>query len=293
MTMTNDTPQNYLPWQTCFCDVIQSPADHYDPSFYRIADSRNVYLGEIRKVDMNWKHAPETAALWAAAPSLLKAVRLYQEGGLTHASSVAAREALALVAKGTVTKSDDEPDPSLPTRQQMIARARELYQDDDCEIDDNALLSRPEKNDDEGAWVAAWVFVRDEEAKGTVEEWARANPVEARNHGIERTKSESAEPADPRETETNAERVERMIEAEYTEDGRDNLPLVLADLRLLCDAKGWNFFQLDREARAMYLEELEALRADDLTNEHPLDRAEREHKEDQDAPLEGLGSYAT
>ncbi len=52
----------------------------------------------------------------------------------------------------------------LPTRKQMIAAARGLYQSDDIEIDDNAKLSRAEGNPDDGAFLQAWVWVSDEEA---------------------------------------------------------------------------------------------------------------------------------
>jgi len=51
------------------------------------------------------------------------------------------------------------------TRKQYIARAREIHQDDDCEIDDNARLSKPEGGD-EGAWVQAWVWVADSDFEG-------------------------------------------------------------------------------------------------------------------------------
>jgi len=54
----------------------------------------------------------------------------------------------------------------LPTRKQMIAAARSLYQSEgEIEIDDNARVSRAEGNPDNGAFVQAWVWVSDEEAK--------------------------------------------------------------------------------------------------------------------------------
>lgn len=40
-----------------------------------------------------------------------------------------------------------------------IETARNYYQTDDVEIDDNALIS---PNDEGGRWVAAWVWVSDE-----------------------------------------------------------------------------------------------------------------------------------
>ena len=53
----------------------------------------------------------------------------------------------------------------LPTRKQMIAAARCLYQTEgEIEIDDNAKVSRAEGNPDVGAFVQAWVWVSDEEA---------------------------------------------------------------------------------------------------------------------------------
>jgi hypothetical protein len=39
---------------------------------------------------------------------------------------------------------------------EQIKAARDLYQDDDCEIDDDALQSPV---DGEGVWVSAWVWV--------------------------------------------------------------------------------------------------------------------------------------
>lgn len=54
----------------------------------------------------------------------------------------------------------------LPTRKQMIAAARSLYQSEgEIEIDDNARVSRAEGNPDNGAFVQGWVWVSDEEAE--------------------------------------------------------------------------------------------------------------------------------
>jgi hypothetical protein len=44
-------------------------------------------------------------------------------------------------------------------RQQYITAARDLYQNDDIEVDDDAKLSENEH----GAWVQAWVYVNEEE----------------------------------------------------------------------------------------------------------------------------------
>ncbi len=52
-----------------------------------------------------------------------------------------------------------------PTRKEMIAAARGLYQSDDIEIDHNPKLSRAEGNPENGAFVQAWVWVSDEEAR--------------------------------------------------------------------------------------------------------------------------------
>jgi hypothetical protein len=46
------------------------------------------------------------------------------------------------------------PTPATPTE---IAKAREFYQNDDIEIDDNATVSRT----DGGRWVSAWVWIAD------------------------------------------------------------------------------------------------------------------------------------
>ena len=51
-----------------------------------------------------------------------------------------------------------------PSLKAIRATARKLYadhSDDDIEIDDNAAVHR---NDEGGAWVRAWVYVRDEQA---------------------------------------------------------------------------------------------------------------------------------
>lgn len=58
------------------------------------------------------------------------------------------------------------------------------------------------------------------------------------------------------EAETNAQRVERVINSDYTEDTGTNISLLLADLRQLCDREGWNFAQLNRDAREIYEREL-------------------------------------
>lgn len=46
--------------------------------------------------------------------------------------------------------------PGNPT---VISAAREAYGDDECEIDDDAQVSEGEG----GTWVAAWVWVEDED----------------------------------------------------------------------------------------------------------------------------------
>lgn len=47
-----------------------------------------------------------------------------------------------------------------PEDGQIITRARELYADDETEIDDDPAVSHA----DDGTWVAAWVWVSNEEA---------------------------------------------------------------------------------------------------------------------------------
>ena len=57
------------------------------------------------------------------------------------------------------------------TNEQYIETARKQYQrEGEIEVDDNALVSR---GSDPGAYVAAWVWVRDEalEEKGWGSEW--------------------------------------------------------------------------------------------------------------------------
>lgn len=54
---------------------------------------------------------------------------------------------------------------SLPTDKQMIAAARMSYHEGgSVEIDDDAYVSRAENNPEQGAYVAAWVWVSDQEA---------------------------------------------------------------------------------------------------------------------------------
>lgn len=55
---------------------------------------------------------------------------------------------------------------SLPSQLQMVAAARKFYQrDGEIEIDDGAKISRSETNEDKGAYVAAWVWVDDADAR--------------------------------------------------------------------------------------------------------------------------------
>lgn len=51
-----------------------------------------------------------------------------------------------------------------PTTKQFQDAARKLYHDpdNDLEIDANPAVS---KNNEGGAWVAAWIYVRDEDAR--------------------------------------------------------------------------------------------------------------------------------
>lgn len=53
-----------------------------------------------------------------------------------------------------------------------VQRARNLYADDDLEIDDNPEVSRvsPLYQADPGYWVAAWVWVPDNEPDGFADE---------------------------------------------------------------------------------------------------------------------------
>lgn len=55
----------------------------------------------------------------------------------------------------------------------IIQRARELYADDETEIDDDPAVSHA----DDGTWVAAWVWVSDEEA-GLVDDDEGEDPEE-------------------------------------------------------------------------------------------------------------------
>lgn len=64
------------------------------------------------------------------------------------------------------------------TDAEAIERARALYASDDLEIDGTPALSRvdPELQADPGVWVAAWVWVADDEAQdatGAAEESPR------------------------------------------------------------------------------------------------------------------------
>lgn len=67
---------------------------------------------------------------------------------------------MRLVDRLPPSSGDDEqecPDLDEPTRLRLLDHAREKYANDDLEIDDNAKVSL---NDEGGAWVAAWVYVR-------------------------------------------------------------------------------------------------------------------------------------
>lgn len=62
----------------------------------------------------------------------------------------------------------DEKDwaPTHPSDAQMVAaaKARFIHDEGDIEVDDNAKISRPDGNPERGAYVQAWVWVRDEDA---------------------------------------------------------------------------------------------------------------------------------
>ena len=72
---------------------------------------------------------------------------------------------MASLATTSNSATNCEHEMKLPTRKQMIAAARSLYQSEgEIEIDDNAKVSRAEGNPDNGAFVQGWVWVSDEEA---------------------------------------------------------------------------------------------------------------------------------
>ncbi len=51
-----------------------------------------------------------------------------------------------------------------PSDKKMIEAAKAIYQDNRAvEVDDNAKVSRDDANPDHGAYVAAWVWVDDED----------------------------------------------------------------------------------------------------------------------------------
>ena len=53
-----------------------------------------------------------------------------------------------------------------PKDSQMIAAARAMYMNEGTlEIDEGAKISRPDGNEEKGAYVQAWVWVPDEEAQ--------------------------------------------------------------------------------------------------------------------------------
>jgi hypothetical protein len=56
--------------------------------------------------------------------------------------------------------------PRHPNKKKMIEAARRIFQEEGTiEIDDEATISRAEKNPEQGAYVQAWVWVTDEEAR--------------------------------------------------------------------------------------------------------------------------------
>lgn len=59
-----------------------------------------------------------------------------------------------------IDKQDEHDHPV--DREAILEEARDVYQDDDCEIDDDAQLSQS----DCGWWVQAWVFVYDRNQEG-------------------------------------------------------------------------------------------------------------------------------
>ena len=58
--------------------------------------------------------------------------------------------------KTTKTKKSNK-----PTRTEYVNLARDLYQTDDVEIDDNAKLSLT--GEGRSGWVAAWVWIADDD----------------------------------------------------------------------------------------------------------------------------------
>ena len=65
---------------------------------------------------------------------------------------------------------------NLPTDAQMVeaAKTRFIHEEGNIEVDDNAQVSRADGNPCRGAYVQAWVWVPDEDAKTMVTEKAEA-----------------------------------------------------------------------------------------------------------------------
>lgn len=62
---------------------------------------------------------------------------------------------------------------------------------------------------------------------------------------------------DPREHETNAERIKRTLETEYSLEPLENvLEMALADIRHLCDASSLDFAQIESRAKELYYVDL-------------------------------------
>jgi hypothetical protein len=106
----------------------------------------------------------------AGHATILAALRYYQEQGLGDPANRSDEIHEIATNAGLVLASlDDQGIDALCDRlntedddaEALRAKARELYQDSECniDIDDAAAISR----NDIGAWVSAWVFVHDED----------------------------------------------------------------------------------------------------------------------------------
>lgn len=94
-----------------------------------------------------------------ADPDARKIFLSAEEFGVTGKVGLAI-ELQALVNAGLKIVPDESEEENF-SDEQFIVKAREIYTNDDIEIDDEPSLSHT----DNGAWVQAWVFVNNEELK--------------------------------------------------------------------------------------------------------------------------------
>jgi hypothetical protein len=76
--------------------------------------------------------------------------------------------------------STDKKKKKLPTAKQYREAAKRLHHEDgECEVDDNARVSRSSMDDEEGAYVQAWVWVPRQAVDKDYDPFAEPDPAPA------------------------------------------------------------------------------------------------------------------